>query len=421
MPVKRKHFTVFEHRSIKLNDVIDGVKFDEPVLKAFQSYYGDNGVPYFSLIHKGVRFNEYVGVIQIGNTVVEVLPKADCHFKDSEEKAPWRNILINMLLAVGVFDIHAPSSSVLKLKPNSMLDLYFELFINEIEYLLNSGLIKKYRRNESNIPTLKGNIQFNKHLQHNYIHQERFYVNYTHYDSNHILHSIIYKTILLLRQINTSAMLHSRIGSLLLNFPEMPEVKVTENTFNRIIYNRKTQCYKKAMEIAKLLLLQFHPDIRTGRNSVLALMLDMNKLWEQFVYVSLRKHKESNTTIAQQCPMYFWKPDIGYRSRIKPDIVIDRDSSKCVVIDAKWKNLNGSNPSPDDLRQMYVYHEYFEAKRVALVYPGPSMNRGNGTYLDPSNGAKTDKECSVISLSVNPNVKIWQMKIYQEVQSWLGF
>ena len=134
MPVKRKHFTVFEHRSIKLNDVIDGVKFDEPVLKAFQSYYGDNGVPYFSLIHKGVRFNEYVGVIQIGNTVVEVLPKADCHFKDSEEKAPWRNILINMLLAVGVFDIHAPSSSVLKLKPNSMLDLYFELFINEIEY-----------------------------------------------------------------------------------------------------------------------------------------------------------------------------------------------------------------------------------------------------------------------------------------------
>ena len=155
MKQNKKHITVFEHQAIKLNQEIDGVKFDEHRLKALQSYYVEKGVPYFSLIHNGVRFNEYVGVIQVGETVIEVLPKAD---KSTNEKDKWHTILIDMLFAVGLFDIHAPSSSSLKLKSNSILDLYFELFIKEVEYLLHNGLLKKYRKKEGNVTALKGCI-----------------------------------------------------------------------------------------------------------------------------------------------------------------------------------------------------------------------------------------------------------------------
>ncbi len=54
---ERKHISVFEHQTIKVNQVIDGVKFDEQKLKAFEAYFGDKGVPYFSLINHGIRFN----------------------------------------------------------------------------------------------------------------------------------------------------------------------------------------------------------------------------------------------------------------------------------------------------------------------------------------------------------------------------
>lgn len=420
MKPNKKHITVFEHQAIRLNQEIDGVKFDEHRLKALQGYYGEKGVPYFSLIHNGVRFNEYVGVIQVGEIVIEVLPKADNTFAGANEKKQWRDILIHMLFAVGIFDIHAPSSSALKLKSNLILDLYFELFINEIEYLLHSGLVKQYRKKEGNVTALKGSLQFGKQIQHNLTHQERFYVKHTTYDVEHKLHFILYKTIRLLKQINTNVGLHSRIGVLLLHFPEMPEIRVTEATFEKLIFTRKNQSYKKAIDIAKLLLLQYHPDVSKGGNNVLALMFDMNKLWEQFVYVSLRKHKQTSTTITAQTSKFFWKPESGNRSKMRPDIVVNKDKADCMVLDTKWKNLNGFNPSPDDLRQMYVYHEYYGAKRVALVYPGSESSKSSGVYLDPKTSKAIDKECSVISLSVEPRIKQWQQNIYNVFENWLN-
>lgn len=418
MSKEKNHITVFEHEVICWDRGEKKISKDQ--FQALESYYGIKGVPYFSLCHNGIRFNENVGVIQVGNTVIEVLPKADKNPDSNAEKDRWRKILIGMLKSVGSFDIKATSESSLKVKPNTILDLYFEMFIEQIEYLLHNGLVKKYRKKEGNVTTLKGSLYFTKHLQQNLTHQERFYVKHTTYDVEHLLHFILYKTIRLLKQINTSTVLQNRVETLLLNFPEMSEIKVTENTFSRIVYNRKTKIYKNSIEIARLLLLQYHPDLSKGRNHVLALMFDMNELWEQFVYVSLRRNMKPGMTVKPQMPKFFWKPTSGNRSRMIPDIVMNSGSDNCVVLDTKWKNLDGYNPSPEDLRQMYVYHAYYEASKVALVYPGSISGRTGGNFLHPITSKAINKECSIITLSVESGIKKWQENIYTEIESWLN-
>jgi 5-methylcytosine-specific restriction enzyme subunit McrC len=55
-------------------------------------YYGSAGVPYFDLIHKGIKFKEFVGVIQVGQLVIEVLPKADNNTNAGDERK-WRAVL----------------------------------------------------------------------------------------------------------------------------------------------------------------------------------------------------------------------------------------------------------------------------------------------------------------------------------------
>lgn len=407
---------VFEHSSLWMHK--GEKRLTETQLQALQAFHGEEGVPYFTLIHKGVKFTEYVGVLQIGNLTIEVLPKTD----KSDDTDRWHKMLIGMLKAVGLFDIQAPSSSHLSLSSNSILDLYFALFLQEVEYLMHRGLVKQYRKKDSNSTALKGSIQFAQHIQKNLVHQERFYVRHTTYDVQHQFHQILYKTLLLLKRINTSTALQSKIGSLLLNFSEQQDLKVTEATFERITLNRKTESYSKALEIARLLLLNYHPDVSKGRNHVLALMFDMNLLWERFVYVSLRKglrKENAGYTIHDQVHKYFWKPERGSRSKIKPDIVINKEKPDCVVLDTKWKNLNGYNPSPDDLRQLYVYHQYYGADKVALVYPAPSQSLRSGKYLCSKTGRETPMECSIISITVKDNIDAWQRAIYKDVLHWL--
>jgi len=408
---KQNHITVFEHEKLFFNLKNEQEK---QLHDALEIYHG-NQTPFFKLIRNGVQFNEHVGIIQIGKTTIEVLPKAD---KAGKEK--WRDLLIGMIKTVWGFDVKSTGSSSLKLKSNSILELYFELFVSEVEYLLHRGLIKRYRKNEGNQTSLKGALQFSKHIAHNLVHKERFYVSYTQYSQEHTIHEILFKTIKLLAHINSNSLLKGRIGSLTLDFPGMKEIKVNESTFDKMVFDRKNQHYKTALEIAKLLLLNYHPDISKGRNDVLALMFDMNSLWEQFILVTL-KRKLKTHLVSAQVTKSFWKPISGYSSKMRPDIILKcKQSQESFVLDTKWKNLNGYNPSPEDLRQMYVYHRFYQAKKVALVYPSDQHFIQKGNYFSSKKHLEmSDKECSIMQIATSTDIKNWQKEIVNYIKLFI--
>ena len=408
----REHITVFEHETIWFGKGKKQITEDQFI--ALQKHYGE-GIPYYSLCHNGVKFNEYVGAIQIGNTLIEVLPKAD---KEESDEKKWRDVLIGILKVVNRFNIKATSSSDLKVKPNTILDLYFELFIKEVEYLLHVGLGKQYRMKKGNVLSLKGSLLFSTHIQKNLIHRERFFVRHTTYDFKHKLHFILYKALSLLMKVNTNASLHSRIAALLLHFPEMPDINVSHSTFNNIVYNRKTLIYKKSVEIARLLLLQYHPDITKGKNNVLALMFDMNLLWEQFVFQSLKKMLYNEVAVKKQQLRYFWKPEGGKRRTIIPDILII-SGNETFVLDTKWKIIR-NRPAIEDIRQMYAYNHYFHAKKVALVFPGMADD-STGDYMDIDDQDNiSGYKCGLLFIKPNFNVKDWQRDISQKIGEWIA-
>lgn len=401
--------SVYEQTCLRVGLEKENISDDQ--YQALARYY-DKGTPFFSLLRNGVRFNQYVGVIQVGNTLIEVLPKAS---DQDESEDTWRNILVGMLRSVSGFEIRSTSNANLKIKPNTILELYFELFLKEVRYLLNSGLIKRYRKTEGNNKALKGSLVFSKQIQFNHAHQERFYTRYTTYDQEHLLNEILYKTLQILKRINTSVVLTGEIGALLLAFPEMPDVPVNESTFDKIVFSRKTMAYKKAIEIAKMILLQYHPDLRGGRNHVLALMFDMNILWQEFVLVSLRKR--DGFKVKGQVKEYFWKPEGGYRRTIRPDIVIEIGTKK-YSLDTKWKNVD-SNPSVEDLRQMYAYHHYCSAEKTALFYPGDS-SYVRGWFMDKISQDETAEECGLLFTRPESSIKNWQINIQNQVTDWIG-
>ncbi|MFD2143974.1 McrC family protein [Mucilaginibacter antarcticus] len=330
-----------------------------------------------------------MGVVKVLDLTIEILPKADnqrLNLDDFEatkqQETKWQSILIDMLKVCHLINTPSISDAHLKTRSNSILDLYIERFINEINALIRQGLIKKYRKVEDNCHALKGKLLVGKHVQKNLVHQERFYVAQSHYDKNHLLHKILAKAIAILPGLCNSQALISECCSLKLNFPEVDDLRVTENLFDKISFDRKSNPYQISIQIAKMLLLNYRPDLSTGANNSIAILFNMNQLWEEYIFKILHKSRpQSVKNIYNQKSIRFWETAASKRY-LKPDIVIETAEQGNIVIDTKWKNIN-NDPSKigmDDLRQMYAYHHFFEARKCYLLYPGNNEPIKNGEF-----------------------------------------
>ena len=145
---KKKVIRVFEFDEIKQGQEYDGCIFEQKELIAIQKYNSANKNKYFTLTHKGVKFKNYVGVLQIGKLTIEILPKADKNLsKDSkfETKQAWRNFMLQMLKKCGFINVTSLTHADLKLRNTSLLDIYINEYLKEVSLLLRRGLRKKYR------------------------------------------------------------------------------------------------------------------------------------------------------------------------------------------------------------------------------------------------------------------------------------
>ncbi len=171
----------------------------------------------------------------------------------------------------------------------------------------------------------------------------------------------------ILSKIVTNSNIKDRIARVKLDFPEIKEIEITKAHFEKIKESRKTIPYAEALKIAKMIILNYSPDIKNGQENMLALLFDMNKLWEEYVYRMLQRANVPGYEVAFQNSQKFWES-----KTIKPDlVVIKREGIKkeIFVIDTKWKIIDYRNPSDDDLKQMYAYNIYWDAGKSMLLYP----------------------------------------------------
>jgi 5-methylcytosine-specific restriction enzyme subunit McrC len=405
--MKSNILQVFEYQKITIKGGKHPLSgFDDDLLKAFQAYHQANDeTPYFELINKGVRFKSYVGAIRIGKTTIEVLPKADKvnqHETDLEKKN-WQGVLLDMLKTCHLLKAKQSGEANLKLKANSVFELYFELFVNEVEQLIRQGLIKKYRKKEGNKTALKGALVFSQHITKNIVHKEKFYVRYTDYNKNHIEHQILFEALLAIQQLNSSSLLSDRIGRILLDFPIVNRIKVNVKTFSTLVTNRKTAPYKLALDIAELILLNYRPDIKSGSRNLLAIMFDMNVLWEEYVYRILKRYPTYNDItyiVKGHQKKNFWSSD-KITINLKPDVFIEGGGKK-FILDTKWKIVKNNRPDDHDVRQMFAYNHVWKSNQSILLYPGEETNDSRLGLFHPKLFINTEIEhhCKVGFINV---------------------
>jgi 5-methylcytosine-specific restriction enzyme subunit McrC len=390
---------VFEYENLTIHKDRRGNKLEPLELDRLYEFNDKNNNNYFTGIRDGVKFKNYVGVIQIGGLTIEILPKADNNVSSSsdEDYITWHGALLNMLRVCKHISVTSMSEASLKRKHHSLLDLYFEMYLDEVEKLLRKGLIKNYRKTSNNILALKGRLDFNKNIQQNLIHQERFYTNHQIYDYEHLVNQILLKGLTLLDAICYNPLLKDKIARLKTNFPDIKEIPIQKLHFDKIKENRKTVSYASALQIAQMIILNYSPDIRSGQENMLTLLFDMNKLWEEYIYRMLSRSKTDDITVDFQNSQEFWD-----KRTIRPDLVLTKKLNgelETYIIDTKWKVLDVLNPKPsdDDLKQMFAYNLYWEAKRSMLLYPNSkSIKEKFGNYHKGRAEKSFEKEHNIV-------------------------
>jgi 5-methylcytosine-specific restriction enzyme subunit McrC len=351
---------VFEHQFLK----IEG-KFEQKHFIALSKLNALHNDCYFDLRHNGIKFKQYVGVIQVDGLTIEILPKID---STSDDKSLWHDVLIDMLRVTKKLKVQKAGEANVKKQQIHLLDIYFEWFLSEVQLLIHQGLIKQYYKETGNVKALKGKLEFSGHIRQNLVHKERFYTTHQIYDKDHLVHQILAQALDIVAQFSRGNYLYSKCKSVQLDFPEVKAIQANATTFSKVPASRKTASYATALEIARLIILNYAPNVSSGSERMLALLFDMNSLWEEYVLVRLKQVQDDYKLIVLgQLSKTFWNG-----ITVRPDIVIEKvegEKKEVFVIDTKWKNINNINPSTHDLRQMYVYNEYWNAKKSMLLYP----------------------------------------------------
>ncbi len=391
----------YEHGRLEPGDAPDAV------LSALHAHHAHGGKKYYDLTRKGVKFKQYVGVIQVGPHSVRILPKID---QVRGESMDWYRFLVRMLLRVREIKYHLSEEALLSSQTNHILRAYLAMLLDEVEQLKHGGWLKQYRQETKNSLALKGRLDFAGQIRHNLVEAARFYTTHPAYDTRHRLHHILYATLKLFPSLTADGALLGRASRLLLELPDFPRLKVEEGLFSRLTWGRKTERYRHAIEIAKVILMQWFPDLRKGAQPMLALMFDMNRLWERYLELVLSNAMPDGWTLRAQGRYNYWNSTLGTEKVIKPDLVLRHQDGRVINLDAKWKLPNDMLPADEDIRQIFTGNRTLGGREGALIYPGHQDLFTKGTFVDMEAGS-----CNIVACSVVGN----QGHLRDDLGSWL--
>lgn len=388
--------SAFEHQLLRVGDAFEGVLFTEARWQTLVQMHPHLPHPYYTLAHGGVKLSHYVGVLQTPNFTLEILPKAD----RDPVPAGWRRLLIEMVAACSSLAIDHAAVATPSFRTDSLLEVYLLDFLTQVERLLRQGLAKQYRMVTENCRAVRGRLRFAEQVRHNAVHQERFFVEHAVHSMDHPLHQLLKKALQVVENVSSNPDTGQRTRRLLHSLTRVSDQPLEALMSRKITFNRYSERYRTAITAARQLLKANFPHMYQGNtHQGFAFMLDMNRLFEEFVY--RRLHRLSTVhefSVHRQTAQSLWGT-----TQARPDIVIKfADGRKNVVVDTKWKVLPQSRPSAEDLHQIYVYNQLFEAQRGVLLYPqvhnltqkrhrfgGPGHTSAEVHFIDIANPQRT--------------------------------
>ncbi len=377
-----KWIRVFEHQRLSIGEPVEGGFFEERHWRKLRLFLEVSRYPYFQVLPGGIQFQQYVGALQTDDLTIEIVPKTDRHSKGDADR--WQQVLMDMLEACRLWRGEWIAGARLRVKSGYILSWYCRYFLAQVEFLLRYGLLKSYGRRQSKETSLKGRLLLQKQILEK---QAHFWTDRQLFDYAHPYNLWIKAALEVIQTHFPDESLQFQASRLSKRFPPLSQ-GLPLPPLPQAVRNRH---YESVLVIAQLLLRHFTPVARRGAWPLMAVLFDMNLLFEEYIARQLEQHCPPGGKVRRQISVPFWN-----RRYIRPDLVLDY-AGKRLVLDTKWKILSGKQPAMDDVRQIYVYNDYFGADQGVLLYPrAGNFEERSAVPFAPAVGNNRRHACRVL-------------------------
>ena len=308
-----------------------------------------------------LRPSSYVGAVNIGDLAIVIRPKI-----------PIDRVMF--LIAYSMDPKHWRRNAVELARDDGILEAIIFAFTHHTRQAIHRGLLRGYRWEEDALNTVRGRIRFGDQIQRRFdipLPVEVAFDEFTEdIEKNRLLRTAIDR---LGHTFIRSAAARQEVRRLRPSFTGVGIGSYRRGTLPEVRYTRLDEHYRPAVELARLILENSSLELQGGKIAGAAFLLDMNKVFERFLYVALGE--------ALGLPDGQWRHEAGLtldeggHVGMKPDFSwwpsggTDGNGSRPLFVgDAKYKRTDGEGFEHADIYQMLAYCTAADLPSGMLVY-----------------------------------------------------
>ncbi|MYA44603.1 MAG: hypothetical protein F4Z31_22990 [Gemmatimonadetes bacterium] len=305
---------------------------------------------------KGLEAQQVVGILTVPGIALEILPKVD------GDDGAVRAALVHMLaVAQGIRPAHGDLAAIAT-QVHDLLELLVRLFAERLLAAVRRGLPRRYVHHEEDLGVLRGSLNVKRQFTSLLTRPDLVACRFDELSEDTPLNRVFKAAATRLADLTRSWGNRRRLMELLARLDNVADS--ASPLQEPVVLDRTNAAFHDVHRLAVLFLRGDWQQTATGRASGFSLLFPMNDLFEEFVGRSLQKALGVDRVRLQHRRTALNPPS----HLLRPDMVVDVHGQSVVVLDTKWKSLD-DGPEREDVHQMLVYGQAYEAERVILVYP----------------------------------------------------
>lgn len=297
-------------------------------------------------------------------------------------------------------------------------------FASQLERALLGGPLQGYQFEEQSLQTIRGRIRFDDHIRSRFGLIPPIECAFDEFTDDIEINRLLKAGIGRLGEMRLrSQSSRRRLRVLQTYFANVTSVRYDPRMVPEIRFDTRTERYRGAIELARLILRSQSVDSRSGEVRSTAFLLNLATVFEDFVVVALRESLGvGEGEFAQHAKGRELHLDAGWTLKLEPDLSW-WDGSRCLFVgDVKYKRTKPvSGIQHPDVYQLLAYTTATTRRRGLLIYAASEDVDGDETVANGVHRVvEADKVIAVraLDLDVRPDDVLAQIgEVAAEIRS----